>query len=704
MERTIRRHSSARAACVTLALLAVVALAHAVPTNAQQPIHLEDFTQAAPQGFGDFHNSMARASEWWNGRLYVATSRDHACVQQATLGLYNPFKPYPPPDPTLICTPDPRDLPLQAEIWRWTPDSGDPAADGVWEMVYQSPLIPIPGTDKMTAREVGFRDSAIFTEADGTEALYFTGITTRILFPELPPPTLLRSTDGVNFAPVPQDPGTTLGDVSFEEGITITSFNRIAAFGDRLFLVVGGDFGHGVIYEATHPQSGNNAFTRVSPPGMTVTYMLPFQGSMYVAQGAQPVGSNPPYKVLKMDTSTWPYTFTTVVDGTRLPFWNTGSSPKSVATMHVAGGHLWIGTNQPAELIRINPNDTWDLVIGDSRQTTSGEWKYPQTGLGDSFDWFFNIHVHRIQDHDGFLYVLSNDVSNGYPLNTIDTFNELFRDRYGFDVHRTRNGWHFYPITVRGFEELDPGGGNNWYNFTGRVANSTPYGLFLGTGNNQFGTQIWRARPGAPVLPPPAMLEVERTGAGTVLSWDPSPGAAFYRIFKADYAYWWQLGVPFYAGGSTYPRPFTEIATTTETSYIDPTPLGLWSHYYVVANNGSGGESNGSNAVRAPSLGRSATFGVILNTLTEWHGNNELSSDAQTQIRTQLQQARFDALLGNYPQALAVLAQLKQTAAFAPPPLLAPWRVQDLQVLLGKLIRRVELGQQGTLPAWMVVL
>ena len=84
-------------------------------------------------------------------------------------------------------------------------------------------------------------------------------------------------------------------------------------------MVAGGDFGHGILLEATDPAGGNNNFRRVSPPGMTLTYMVPFNGSLYIGQGAQPVDTNLPYKVVKMDTTTEPYTFKTIIDGTRYP-------------------------------------------------------------------------------------------------------------------------------------------------------------------------------------------------------------------------------------------------------------------------------------------------------------------------------------------------------------------------------------------------
>jgi hypothetical protein len=674
----------------------------ALSVDAQQPLYLENFNQVAPQGFGDFHNSMARASAWWNGKLYVGTSRDFACQQQEITHLYNPFKPYPPPaqTPPLVCTKDPRDLSMQAEIWRWTPDAGN----GTWERVYQSPnSLPIPGTTKFTAPEVGFRDMEIFKEADGTEALYVSGISARIFIPGLPPPTLLRTTDGVNFAPVPQAPGTTLGDLDMEEGITITSFNRIAAFNDRFYAIIGGDFGHGVLYEATHPEQGNNAFVRVSPAGLTFTYAEVFQNRLYLGQGAQPVASNPPYKVVKMDTSTNPYTFTTIVDGTRLPAWNTGKGPKSVATMHAVGNALWVATNQPVELLRINPNDTWDLFLGESRQLTTGGTKYPLTGLGDSFDWFFNVHIHRMQDHDGYLYTASNDLSNVYPLNTVAAVNDLFEKRYGFDVHRTKNGWYLYPVTFGGFQEKDPNGANNFYNFTGRVANTTPYGLFIGTGNNQYGTQIWRATSGnATVLTPAQNLEAEKTSTGVVLSWLASPTATIYHIFKADYAYGFQLGVPFYAGGTTYPKPFTEIGTSTTTDYTDSTSLGLFSHYYVVAEDGSAVQSNPSNVTRVPSLIPVTTFFSLQTTVNEWVVNAELAPALQTQVLTALTQAKTALFSNNFASALTILNTLKGQLAFAGPPNVAPWRVDDAQMLLAKLIRRVTLAQAGKIPSFSV--
>jgi hypothetical protein len=115
---------------------------------------------------------------WWNGKLYVGTGRASFCVQQATLQFFYPdLRFYPPLDRDIRCTRDAHDLPLRAEIWRWTPETN------AWDMVYQSPNdVPIQGTNpqKYTARDIGYRGVLVVTEASGTQALYVAGDTTRV--------------------------------------------------------------------------------------------------------------------------------------------------------------------------------------------------------------------------------------------------------------------------------------------------------------------------------------------------------------------------------------------------------------------------------------------------------------------------------------------------------------------------------------------
>jgi hypothetical protein len=695
--------------CALLCSVVTVLSTLAAPALAQLPLNLADFSPGAPQGFGDPNNTFFRAMQWWQGRLYVGVQRSYACTQTAILSLYVPGKSYPPDDATIDCTADWNDLPLQGEIWRWTPAGDGP---GTWERVFQSPNdVPIPFTSpqKFTARDIGFRDMTVFVEPDGTEALYVAGTTARGFIPkqgpagpsQLPPPRLLRSVDGETFTPVPQAPGTVLGGLTSLEGINISSFNRMTVHAGRLYVVAGGDFGHGVVFESADPAGGNDNFTRITPAGMTVTYMASFNNALYVAQGAQPIAGNPPFQVLKTTTGgPLPYTFTTIVTGQRLPTWLPTDSSQSIANMEVVGNALWVGSNQPPELIRINPNDTWDLFMGEKRQLADGSWKYPLTGMGDGFDWWFNIHIHRMQAHDGYLYAATNDLSNLYPMRNVAGIGALFGSRFGFDLYRTREGWYYYPITINGFEDKDPGGNNNWFNFTGRVAASTPYGLFFGTGNEQFGAQIWRGVFTGLAQPSPLMLEGERLGTGVALTWGAAPGATSYRIFRADYAPGWQLGVPFYAGGSVYPRPFTEIGSTAGAlSFTDPTPVGFYPRqYYVIAEGATGVRSDPSNVVRAPSLLPAVTHKQLVANLKTWQTRGELSTTLRNQLTTLINSSKLNVLGSRFDAAQTNLAQARALASTIP----ASWRATDLQVLIVKLSRRVELARAGAVSIWVL--
>jgi hypothetical protein len=536
--------------------------------------------------------------------------------------------------------------------------------------------------------------------------MYVSGTTARGFIDGLPPPTILRSTDGEHFAPVPQDPGTVLG--SLDEitditcpptvpncKITVSSFNRMTTFNGKLYVVAGGDFGHGVMFEAANPAGGNNEFQRVTPPGMTVTYMIEFNHAMYVAEGAQPVLGNPPYRILKTDaTGTPPYTFTLVYSGARLPSWLASKSSQSVANMHVSrAGNLplqvqdalWIGTNQPAELVRINPNDTWDLFIGQPRQDAQGEWIYPNIGMGDGFDWFFNIHVHRMEDQGGFLYAATNDLSNIYPTRDLPGFRDLAGSRFGMDLYRTYEGWYYYPVTINGFEEKDPGGENNWFNFTGRVMASTPFGLFLGTGNEQHGGQIWRGRGGGQILPPPQRLEAERTFNGVILTWDAAPTATKYHVFRADYAYGWELGIPFWIGGTIYPRPFTEIGTSDTTMYTDATATGATvRQYYVEAENTAFGVlSNPSNIDRVPSYLPVVRFYSVKSLVNKWQAQGEMTPTLQQTLLTSLDGLKALAFQGDYDTVKAQLLAFQSTIpTLAGTGQIATWRARDLHVLV----------------------
>jgi len=77
--------------------------------------------------------------------------------------------------------------------------------------------------------------------------------------------------------------------------------------------------------------------------------------------------------------------------------------------MHEYLGRLYVGTGSQTEIIRINADDTWDLVVGPPREATlpngSKEWKYPISGLDAGFGHSLNDHAWQMDDPYGFLYV-----------------------------------------------------------------------------------------------------------------------------------------------------------------------------------------------------------------------------------------------------------------------------------------------------------
>ena len=301
----------------------------AAPVAAHSPAAEWSLAQVNENGFGDRHNSLAWSMMWWRGQLYVGTSRAAFCLR--ALGWQGP---YPPTDPDVECAPDPADLPLAAEIWRYTPESGD------WDRVYRSPDdVPYPDRPgRFIARDIGYRDMIVFREPDGTEALYVSGVSARFLGPSLPPPRLLRSTDGTTFEAVPQAPGTVLGDID------ANNFRSLAVYGGRLYVTAGTIWGDGPLYESANPAAGNDAFRLVTPPGMRVFSVKPFNDQLYVGT-TDIVNGYGIYRTAAAGPT--PYIFTPVVTAAAHHPGSPYLPHSSVISVEVFRGSLYAGTDGP---------------------------------------------------------------------------------------------------------------------------------------------------------------------------------------------------------------------------------------------------------------------------------------------------------------------------------------------------------------------
>jgi hypothetical protein len=448
------------------------------------PLVRDTWTQSGTEGFGDRQNSWAWSMAWFNGNLLVGTNRANECVVKAAAHLSNPTAyPYPPGDPDIVCASNPDLLPLQAEIWSWSP------ATSAWTMVYQSPNdIPIPNTNPQlyTAADIGFRNMFIFTEQSGTQALYVSGWSSNLIYPGVPGARVLRSIDGVNFQPLPQDPGTVFGDLNCQ------SFRGAASYNGNFFLISYDPF---TLLEAANPEQGDNAFQIVSTPTQIPSELIVFNNYLYVGYESSEQG----FTIAKTQaTGTPPYQMTPVITdgGYKYPWPN-----KGILSMGIFNGSLYAGGDglhrgasysaQGAELFVINADDTWNVVVGASRTLPNGTVMNPLSGLGVGFGWNYNNHMWRLQVFDDRLYVGTFNEST-----TLRFDNPTFLDQnMGFNLYYTDDGITFNLIDQTGFGDK--------FNDGVRSLLSTPYGLFLGSANQWFGLEIFQGVPPGFVAPAP---------------------------------------------------------------------------------------------------------------------------------------------------------------------------------------------------------
>jgi hypothetical protein len=221
----------------------------------------------------------------------------------------------------------------------------------------------------------------------------------------------------------------------------------------------------------------------------------------------------------------------------------------SVVSMYPYRGRLYVGSAgwystllPSSELIRINPNDSWELISGNVRLAPNG-FIFPLSGLGDGFGNPFNAHIWRLGEHNGVLYAGTNDDSWALRKTPLAPF---FMSEFGFDIFSSPDGVAWSPVTRNGF--------GNMYNFGLRTFASTASGLFAGAVNYVQGCEVWLGGSGSssssatmnadlasggapagtggsvataasrPTLPAPATATLDSTGLAR-LSPAPSPGA-----------------------------------------------------------------------------------------------------------------------------------------------------------------------------------
>lgn len=441
----------------------------------------KQFYQSAKNGFGDGGNAYAHAMVWFNENLYVGTTRHVLALLYNRFEALQSWEIYP--------VKYSKELDIRGQIWKYHPDSS------TWTKVLTSPLI---------------------TTSDGSEVPVFQGIRNLVVFqgktdkkPTLYASTwspekglgclLLRSEDGLNFEEI-----RIIVPVEM-----VTTFRPMVVFKGRLFIGSTGKTGQGnagglaAIFENEDPL--NESWQQVNetnfgdPYNLSIFEMTVFNNHLYAAT-VNPQG----FQLWKTDAEGKPpYHWKKVLTNGA----ERGPLNEGIGSMCVFNDALYLGTiiqnggydrkfgigPGAAELIRLYPDDTWELIVGDSRMTEKG-LKIPLSGFGPGFDNFFNGYFWRMCVYDDWLYLgtfkwaffLSYAPRDKWPpekRNMLDTYRtkNLINKCGGADLWRSREGIVWQQVTRNGF--------GNPCNYGIRTMVSTPYGLFVGTAN-PFGPEI----------------------------------------------------------------------------------------------------------------------------------------------------------------------------------------------------------------------
>jgi SAM-dependent methyltransferase len=371
-------------------------------------------------------------------------------------------------------------------------------------------------------RDIGYRGMSVFQGPRDPEPALYVGTWAAT------GARVMRTYDGRTFEEV-SEPG--LGHAS------IVCLRTLMAFRGRMYTSPIGRAGRNaneaelpVILEAADPASGQ--WRVVSPPGfgdrnnVGVFEMQVFNDHLYAGTINYANG----FQVWKTRAEgSPPYRWTRVLTSGAYR----GVDNETAVSLCAFDGALYVGTGitgggynryqklgpAAAEVIRVHPDDSWDLLVGAPRATPDG-LKVPLSGLGPGFDNFFNGYTWRMCVHEGWLYASTYNWAVFFPYLTLEGFPEAFVEHVrkkgaealaaefgGAELWRTRDGVRWSAVTRDGF--------GTPFNFGLRTLTSTPHGLFVGTANPfgplvavetasgwayqpnpRGGCEVWRGRPG----------------------------------------------------------------------------------------------------------------------------------------------------------------------------------------------------------------
>jgi hypothetical protein len=525
--------------CFTVMVSVTTARAEDAPELA---IYEPNFAMLSEGGFGDPQNNYAWCMAMFKDDIYVGTGRNipYTVGLQLKAGGLLPWDleipeithpngmPPPPfgPDPDPNTTgnqyaPDPEAVKvwannMSAEIWRYH--------HGTWTMVHKASTFVNPLNGYTYPEGTGYRYMITYTDKYGKEALY-TGVGIgygRTL--------MLKSTNGTTWLPVRFTGATPPYDT-----------RAMAVYNGKLYV----GLGSGGIYASDDPNPASDTWVKVADfgNGVAIGALESFNGYLYATTWQSLSSPGDGFEVWRSTTGDpGPDDWVRVVSSGAGDSWNPfGADMESykgnlyVGSMGLpftfSGDQAGIRAPKGFDLVRINTNDKWDLIIGnyivpEERRTASYEDRgLPLSGWPSGFGNPLNLYCWQLEEHEGLFYLTTFDagsfmrvipielVLSEFNLETIDsTIGELetsgIEGDYaegllavlqetnpliliqalseflgGSDMWISQDGVHWSPADLNGL--------GNPNNYGLRTLVSTDKGLYVGTANPFEGCQVW---------------------------------------------------------------------------------------------------------------------------------------------------------------------------------------------------------------------
>lgn len=463
--------------------------------------YVEGFRKISDKGFTDFGGDEGNAYAWsmgyFNGDLYIGTGRASStfCIMAELIAGATGGSPSDIPD--IDCPPflqewlDLTTLPFPtitnmpkffewrdnsyAEIWRYH--------NGQWTRVYKAKTVTsyLLPTFLGVPEAAGFRKMETYTDIHGQEAIY-AGVGG--LNFALSPTLILRSTDGINWFPVPTHPA--MG----------RDTRAMAVHNGKLCVGTGSIFGGAAqIWCSNDPSAGSWTmvanFDILDSDNTNVVSLYSWRGYLYAGTQNAETGFEV-WRSTVANPSPSPSNWKRIVN------YGAGDMCNGWAgTMEEFKGHLYVGSLSIAglspcvkgfDLIRIDKNDNWRLIIGDYEPhipPPGGPYRrYPLSMHTSGFGNPVNFYDWTLEEYKGRLYLGTFDA--GVFLRYLGE--DIIPLRYfgGADLKRSSDGIHWTTVTLHGFE--------NRFNYGFRTMLNTPKGLFIGTANPFQGCEVWFKR------------------------------------------------------------------------------------------------------------------------------------------------------------------------------------------------------------------